>query len=185
MKKLLLLASLFIFLSCDDKEAASDNSDAFLSRMAGRYTLTQIYTDTAIDLDFDGVPHTDMALEMDCQVFHPLQWYSADVDYNPNHERYFDLMFQISNSDVTSETVPMEQCFFGDILLYNDSEINTDTGEITINEHSAPDREVEYGTLTHARYQDRVLYLEVDKIMFTAEGWQHIPMHFVYEWHNP
>ncbi len=152
--------------------------------MRGRYVLKQVYSDIPLDLNFDNIYNTDLFEEMDCQVIYPLQLHHASLQYHISSDK-LEIMFEVSNSQVYSESPPYQQCFVNQSLYYSKILIDESTGNIDVITSGTPEREVEYGYLTGGYYNERRLLLDVDKILFTSEGWQTIPIHLVYEWNNP
>lgn len=72
MKKILyslLIVSLFACTGDDKPE-----SHVFLKQIIGEYRLTAAYTDVAIDINFDGVPQTNIIEEAECYIYFRLDF---------------------------------------------------------------------------------------------------------------
>ncbi len=182
MKPLHLILLLVLTISCSKDDDKEYKVDSFYESMVGRYRLTKMYTDVPIDVNFDGASQTNMLQEIDCHLSIPFGLYYATFEYQYSYGERLDLAFNVANSQTYSEEIPMQQCFLNDQLMYIGILINKTSGEIIINERSI--NESEYGTLTYGRYENHKFYLDVDKIIFTSEGWQTIPMYFEYEWYS-
>ena len=185
MNKLLYISIILVLLfGCEKSDDESHRANEFLLHMEGRYVLKEMYSEEPLDLNFDDVYNTDMFEEMDCQVVYPLELYDASVEYHVSSNR-LELMFEVSNSQVYSESEPYQQCFFNQSLYYSKILVDEGTDDINVITSGTPEREEEYGYLTGGQYNERKLHLNVDKILFTSEGWQTVPIHIIYEWNNP
>lgn len=185
MNKFLYLSIILLLLfSCDKNDDGRAVSNEYLFYMEGRYVLKEMYSEEPLDLNFDNIYNTDLFEEMDCQVVYPLQLYDASVEYHESSDR-LEIIFDVSNSQVYSESEPYQQCFVNQSLYYSKILVDESTGDVSVITSGTPEREEEFGYLTGGHYNERKLHLNVDKILFTSEGWQTIPIHIVYEWNNP
>lgn len=185
MKKILYMLLAIVILSCqkeDDLSTPKVEENELLKKMAGKYYLVKMYTDVPVDLNFDGVYQTNMFVEIDCLHHTVLEWLTSDMVYSASRD-HKAMGIYLANSNVYSDTPPLNQCFSQNALVYQ-IDVDRHTGEFTITGRDE-DREAEYGRLTAVSWADDILYAEFSMPIFTSEGWQTVNMFVEYELRYP
>lgn len=101
-----------------------------VSDINGVYTLAEAYSDTPVDLNFDGVSSVNMMEEMDCQIFFPLFGYKATIN-NFQYNSSIELMVEIPYAEVLWKEEPYQQCFVQGLLIYRNIEVDFDSRTIS------------------------------------------------------
>lgn len=179
MKKALYIIVGLVLLSCE-KDDNHSNPDPYLTSLDGRYELVQCFTETPVDLNFDGIERTDMFVEIDCFKFFTLPMFKTIIDYNTLFEDTTSLMVEVPRSYVDSDVEPFSQCFDNGQIYYENVEINKETGDITILMKNE-EQEAQIGKLVSGQVDGDMLYFELDVPLFTSEGWQTVRMYEVYK----
>ncbi len=174
--KIAILAVIgFSVVSCSNDQ--QDNTNRYLKEMTGRYRLSEIYTDEAVDLNYDGVANTDLFIEMDC-IEWPFVFYTAQVQHLSDD--YIPLSY---NVPITSrpEPYPSMQCFSPGSMFYN-LNVNRNNGSISVVDGDLVDdeTELERGKLEVVTYNNDTLRLEFNRRLMTRHGWQNFRFHMTF-----
>ena len=136
--RLALLGTFIISLiSCSDSN--NDNTNHYLQKMTGRYRLSEIYTDEAVDLNYDGVSNTDLFIEMDCMDPWPFSFYTAEIQNLSN--TYNPLSYNVPVINIP-QTYPTPQCYGTGSMFYN-LDVDKNSGSISIVDGDLTDEETE------------------------------------------
>jgi len=94
MKKTIAILSLFLILACSSDDDDFSNPE-FVEAVTGRYQLIELYTDTAIDFDGDGIEVNDLLTLDYCNISSLFDSNTARIV----HKTYTNVSFQIPYSD--------------------------------------------------------------------------------------
>src|SRR5699024_3010506 len=131
MKKLLLIVSvLFLFSSSKkDDDILPAAHQELINEVKGLYYLRAAYTDIPIDLNNDGIPHTDLYEEIIyCGCCSLLDSFTSKFAYRAPH--YVALSVMIPTSEYV-ESRPLNSCL-REVGLSYDYEIDFETEEVSL-----------------------------------------------------
>lgn len=171
-KSVYFLFLMFLSLSCNNGDDKLTENHEFQNKIIGEYRLSAAYTDVPIDLNFDGIPQTNVVEEAECFVYFPVDFYRAQFRINGE---YKSLWLTIMYRDMESE----EQCLY-DTTMFYDYEVDEGTKEIVIT-YRGDANETEYGTLKRVKWIDNVAYYEYEKKFFTSDGWKTVVLTMEYK----
>lgn len=178
MKKIILALATLALFSCnkdDDPVIVYDPAAEMYEKMKGWYELTEMYTETPVDVNYDGIPATNMIEEIDCLTGTQFVSYKTRID---THNNFKEMRVDLAHTEYEPNTQIPTECFYTIDSSY-DFIIDPVTGELDIT-WSFEEREADHGPLTYAKWEDNVLRLEYDKRFYTSEGWQTVKMHLTY-----
>ena len=170
-----IAAGLAVCISCSSDKP--DNTNHYLQEMTGRYRLSEIYTDEAVDLNYDGVANTDLFIEMDC-IEWPFVFYTAQVQHLSDD--YIPLSYNVPVNS-RPEPYPSMQCFSPGSMFYN-LDVNRNNGSISVVDGNLVDNETELerGKLEVVNYNNDTLRLEFNRRLMTRHGWQNFRFYMTF-----
>jgi len=179
MKNFIVMLSALALISCNDDPPATINITSKHQPaygIEGRYKLIEMYTETPVDVNYDGVPTTNMLEEIDCLTGSSLETFRAVIEITDHNN---SIVIDHANSKVTPNDDTPPDCFHTLRLPY-DFDFNFETHEFEITSRFE-ERETECGYLISAKVIDDMVITEYDKIFFTSEGWQTVRMHMKHQ----
>lgn len=179
MRYLLCLVICHLFLGCSSNDDGKSKPGSILADMEGKFRLVEMYTETAVDLNLDGLSGNDLFSEIPCTLYSSLDTYEIDVAYNNTYGDYAGISIDVPSSYVFPNSDPVSQCFIDANLTYLDIKANQETGELIISNRDY--EENIYGELLQAMFIDDTFYLDFDVPLFTSEGWQTVRIHQTFE----
>lgn len=179
MKQLLIIVSVLLLFSCskEDEDILPEAHQELINKVKGLYYLRAAYTDVPIDLNHDGIPHTNLYEEVIyCNGSRILNSYSCAFTYKAPH--YVSLDIDVPTTEYLNPE-PISTCIRDSDLAY-DYEINFETGEVALVQSDywddfAAGFQTEFLDL---RWEDEVAYFTLKKEFYTSAGeWQEVTLY--------
>lgn len=179
MKKLLLIVSVLFLFSCskEKEDVMPEAHQELINKVKGLYYLRAAYTDVPIDLNHDGIPHTDLYEEVIyCNSSRILDSYSCTFSYKAPY--YVDLHVNVPTTEYVGPE-PVSTCLREGELAYN-YEIDFETEEVSLVQSDwwddfAAGFQTEFLDL---RWEDEVAYFTLKKEFYTSSGeWQEVTLY--------
>ena len=179
MKQLLIILSILFLFSCSKEEddVVPVAHQELINKVKGLYYLRAAYTDVPIDLNHDGIPHTNLYEEVIyCIGSRILDSYSCKFSYRAPHYVSLDIDVPITEY---LEPEPVSTCLREVDLAY-DYEIDFETEEVALVQSDywddfAAGFQTEFLDL---RWEDEVAYFTLKKEFYTSSGeWQEVTLY--------
>lgn len=179
MKKLLIIVSVLLLFSCskEDEDILPAAHQELINKVKGLYYLRAAYTDVPIDLNHDGIPHTNLYEEVIyCNGSRILDSFSCIFSYKAPY--YVDLHINVPTSEFL-EPEPVSTCL-REVGLFYDYEIDFEIEELSLVQSDywddfAAGFQTEFLDL---RWEDGVAYFTLKKEFYTSAGeWQEVTLY--------
>lgn len=117
MKKTIAILSLFLILACSSDDDDFSNPE-FVEAVTGRYQLTELYTDTAIDFDGDGIEVNDLlTVHNYCNMSTIFDSYSARIVHKTYTRVNFLIPYSGFDNNLDQSSCIQSQNIFSDLLM--------------------------------------------------------------------
>lgn len=174
------LPFLLIFSSCSDD--TPNESHEFLESIQGTYFLIDAVSETAVDINFDGIKNHDLQIEATCIIGSPPALYKSDIDFNRSaNYKHLGFTFLQQGIDSNTGTINENSCIQPQSLYY-EYDVNERDQTIVITGRNE-EAEAVNGKLLDISWADGTITYILEKEYYTADGWQKIVVHLSYEKH--